>query len=227
VGDDWLLLTSYFPLVCLIYPRGLDEALPCQIIPTTAIIMPRTTCRLRPSFPKKKNPMISTRIVFIWPSTWKDTTVSPSASKNNPIHVTMTSQQHAPRSSSRRVKRRDVIMEERRALWRVKWGAFEAICSYSVFTLLCFESYGTVFYLFKRVLKIPRERGGIMCGCCGLEFSSWSVWLAAGKRECRGALVGWKEKEEGFLGRRLLFLSLEGGQPTLVSKGRALGFFVV
>jgi hypothetical protein len=29
-----------------------------------------------------------------------------------------------------------------------------------------------------------------MCDCCGLEVSSWSVWLAVGKRECRGALVG-------------------------------------
>jgi len=34
-----------------------------------------------------------------------------------------------------------------------------------------------------------------MCGCCGLEVSSWSVWLAAGKRECRGALDGLKEKK--------------------------------
>ncbi|KAG6794027.1 hypothetical protein POTOM_003260 [Populus tomentosa] len=24
-----------------------------------------------------------------------------------------------------------------------------------------------------------------MCGCCGLEVSFWSVWLAVGKRECR------------------------------------------
>lgn len=58
------------------FPPGLDEAFPYQIIPATAMIIPRTTCRLRPSFPKKKNPIINTRIVFIWPSTWKDTAVN-------------------------------------------------------------------------------------------------------------------------------------------------------
>lgn len=58
------------------FPPGLDEALPYQIIPTTAMIIPRTTCRLRPSFPKKRNPKIRTRIVFMCPITWKDTAVN-------------------------------------------------------------------------------------------------------------------------------------------------------
>jgi len=55
------------------FPPGLDEALPYQIIPMIAIIIPRTTCRLRPSFPKKVNPRVKTRIVFMWPRTWKVT----------------------------------------------------------------------------------------------------------------------------------------------------------
>lgn len=58
------------------FPPGLDEALPYQIIPATAMIIPKTTWRLRPSFPKKKNPMIKTSIVFICPSTWKETAVN-------------------------------------------------------------------------------------------------------------------------------------------------------
>lgn len=72
VGSEWLQRS---------FPPGLDEALPYHIIPTTAMIMPRTTCKLRPSFPKKKNPIIKTRIVFIWPSTWKETAV------NLPMHM--------------------------------------------------------------------------------------------------------------------------------------------
>lgn len=58
------------------FPPGFVEALLYQIIPNTAMIIPRTTCKLRPSFPKNKNPMINTSIVFIWPSTWKDTAVN-------------------------------------------------------------------------------------------------------------------------------------------------------
>lgn len=58
------------------FPPGLDEALPYQIIPTTATIIPRMTWRLRPSFPNKKNPNIRTRIVFMCPITWKDTAVN-------------------------------------------------------------------------------------------------------------------------------------------------------
>lgn len=58
------------------FPPGLADALPYHIIPTTAIIIPMTTCVLRPSFPKKIKPMIKTRIVFIWPITWKDTAVN-------------------------------------------------------------------------------------------------------------------------------------------------------
>lgn len=41
-----------------------------------AMIMPRTTCKLRPSLPKNKNPRISTRMVFIWPRTWNETAVN-------------------------------------------------------------------------------------------------------------------------------------------------------
>lgn len=55
------------------FPPGLDEALPYHIIPKIAIIMPKTTCQLRPSFPKKVNPITNTNIVFMWPSTWKVT----------------------------------------------------------------------------------------------------------------------------------------------------------
>lgn len=67
VGSEWLRRS---------FPPGLDDALPYQIIPTTAMIMPMTTWRLRPSFPKKRKPMIKTRIVFIWPITWKETAVN-------------------------------------------------------------------------------------------------------------------------------------------------------
>ena len=55
------------------FAPGFDEALPYQIIPMIAIIIPRTTCILRPAFPKKVNPRINTRIVFMWPRTWKVT----------------------------------------------------------------------------------------------------------------------------------------------------------
>lgn len=57
-------------------PPGFDEALPYQIIPTTAMTMPTTTCKLRPSFPKNMNPRINTRIVFMWPRTWNETAVN-------------------------------------------------------------------------------------------------------------------------------------------------------
>lgn len=57
-------------------PPGLDDAFPYQIIPITAISIPKITCKLRPSFPKKMNPNIKTRIVFICPSTWNDTAVN-------------------------------------------------------------------------------------------------------------------------------------------------------
>lgn len=55
------------------FPPGFDEALLYHIIPNIAIIMPKTTCQLSPSFPKKAKPMISTKMVFMWPSTWKVT----------------------------------------------------------------------------------------------------------------------------------------------------------
>jgi len=78
-------------------------------------------------------------------------------------------------------------------------------------SLLCFALKVTVLsFIYSKESWRFRERGGIVCGCCGLEVSSWSVWLAVGKRECRGALDGWKEKEEGFLGRQLLFFVPRG-----------------
>ncbi|KAJ6915479.1 hypothetical protein NC651_017466 [Populus alba x Populus x berolinensis] len=39
-----------------------------------------------------------------------------------------------------------------------------------------------------------------MRGCCGLEVSSWFVWLAAGKRECRGALPAERRRKRASLG---------------------------
>lgn len=54
----------------------MDDALPYHIIPATARIMPRITCTVRPSLPKMKNPNTRTRMVFMWPSTWKDTAVN-------------------------------------------------------------------------------------------------------------------------------------------------------
>lgn len=39
-------------------------------------MIPKTTWKLRPSFPKKKNPKIKTRMVFMCPSTWNDTAVN-------------------------------------------------------------------------------------------------------------------------------------------------------
>ena len=45
VGSEWLRRS---------FPLGLEEALPYHIIPTTAMTIPKTTCKLRPSFPKKK-----------------------------------------------------------------------------------------------------------------------------------------------------------------------------
>jgi len=35
---------------------------------------------------------------------------------------------------------------------------------------------------------------GRVCGCCGLEVSSWFVWLAAGQKECQGN-SGWLRGE--------------------------------
>ena len=58
------------------FPPGLEDALPYHIIPAMAMVMPRITCKLRPSFPKKTNPKASTRIVFMCPRTWKDTAVN-------------------------------------------------------------------------------------------------------------------------------------------------------
>lgn len=58
------------------FPPGCEEALPYHIMPTIAIDIPKTTCRLSPSFPKKRKPKIRTRIVFIWPSTWNVTAVN-------------------------------------------------------------------------------------------------------------------------------------------------------
>jgi hypothetical protein len=50
-----------------------------------------------------------------------------------------------------------------------------------------------------------------------------------GSREKRvqGSSSRLKGEGRGLPGAAAAFLSLEGGQPTLVSKGRALGFFVV
>ncbi|KAJ6965638.1 hypothetical protein NC652_003505 [Populus alba x Populus x berolinensis] len=49
-----------------------------------------------------------------------------------------------------------------------------------------------------------------MCGCCGLEVSSWFVWLAAGKRECRGALSAERRRKRASLGGGSFFF--KGGR---------------
>lgn len=67
VGREWLLRSL---------PPGLDDAFPYHIIPITAMTMPNTTWRLRPSFPKKKKPITNTRIVFMCPITWKVTALN-------------------------------------------------------------------------------------------------------------------------------------------------------
>ena len=51
---------------------------------------------------------------------------------------------------------------------------------------------------------------GTMRGCCGLEVSSWFVWLAVGKRECRGALSAERRRKRASLGGGSFFFSKEG-----------------
>ncbi|KAJ6977163.1 hypothetical protein NC653_029151 [Populus alba x Populus x berolinensis] len=48
-----------------------------------------------------------------------------------------------------------------------------------------------------------------MRGCCDFEVSSWFVWLAAGKRECRGALSTERRRKRASLGGGSFF-SKEG-----------------
>ena len=62
-------------------PPGFDDAFPYQIMPITARSMPRATWKLSPSFPKKRNPNVNTRTVFMWPRTWNETAV------NLPMHM--------------------------------------------------------------------------------------------------------------------------------------------
>ena len=64
---------------------------------------------------------------------------------------------------------------------------------------------------------------GTMRGCCGLEVSFWFVWLAVGKRECRGALSAERRRNRASLGGGSFFFSKEGGQPTGL-KEMGLGF---
>ncbi|KAJ6951317.1 hypothetical protein NC653_040656 [Populus alba x Populus x berolinensis] len=62
-----------------------------------------------------------------------------------------------------------------------------------------------------------------MCGCCGLEVSSCFVWLAAGKRECRGALLVKRRRKRASLGGGYFFFSKKGVQPAGL-KEMGLGF---
>ncbi|KAJ6951484.1 hypothetical protein NC653_040805 [Populus alba x Populus x berolinensis] len=62
-----------------------------------------------------------------------------------------------------------------------------------------------------------------MHGCCGLEVSSWFVWLAAGKRECRGALSAERRRKRASLGGGTFFFSKKGVQPAGL-KEMGLGF---
>ena len=63
---------------------------------------------------------------------------------------------------------------------------------------------------------------GKMCGCCGLEVSSWFVWMATGKSECRGALSAERRRKRASLGGGSFF-SKGGMQPTSL-KEMGLGF---
>ena len=67
VGREWFKRS---------FPPGFVETLPYHIIPHTAISIPITTWTLRPSLPKKKNPITKTSMVFMCPRTWKETAVN-------------------------------------------------------------------------------------------------------------------------------------------------------
>ena len=99
------------------------------------------------------------------------------------------------RSSSRRVKRRDGIVEERRALWRVKWCA---ICSYSVFF---FGRYCNVFSC-SRVLKIWSEGGER-----SVEFSCEMQVSWAGRHQAKPSRASKSQPE------RLLPAQIRIAQP--------------
>ncbi|KAJ7005055.1 hypothetical protein NC653_009770 [Populus alba x Populus x berolinensis] len=62
-----------------------------------------------------------------------------------------------------------------------------------------------------------------MPGCCGLEVSSWFVWLAARKRECRGAFSAKRRRKRTSLGGAPFFFLKEGVQPAGL-KEMGLGF---
>ncbi|KAJ6923471.1 hypothetical protein NC652_016946 [Populus alba x Populus x berolinensis] len=61
-----------------------------------------------------------------------------------------------------------------------------------------------------------------MRGYCGLEVSSWFVWLAARKRECMGALSVERRRKRASLGGGSFF-SKEGVQLAGL-KEMGLGF---